>query len=314
MSTRFRTILIGVAGLMAACGGGNGSPPLDLDCLFCDFGQQPATIFIDAGDDQVVIAEDMVRFASSDYPSAGCHARYSWTQVGGPKADIWAPYPHRSAVITTPMVYTDTMVTFRFTGTCSNGVSKSDDVTVRVQPTSVAALCESAPLYSTSYAWTTNGCVTDPADIAGDTRVATIYRESEVEPNDAPQSASPLSFPSPIAGEPVAANALGSVKAGGDLPRDAIDFFIFTPVRSGAYEIYLCNDPLVCTRGTVTEKWTLIVTDQNLDEIASTPRGKIVEQALRLQLEAGVPYYVGIDTFVSPSELNYNLTIFSDGN
>ena len=155
--------------------------------------------------------------------------------------------------------------------------------------------------------------MTDPTDIAGDTRFATVYRQGEVEPNDSIQSASPLTFPAQVATELLATDVAGSVESGSGSSWDGTDFFIFTPTKSGPYDIYLCNDPLVCTRGTVTNGWALTLSDQNFDPIAGTNRGSIVEQALHLRLNAGLSYYVGVDTFSHPSNLNYNLTIISDG-
>jgi hypothetical protein len=310
MSTRNRTILIGLVTLLAACSGGAG---VDLGCLFCIDQPPPATITVNAGQDQTVIAEDTVSLSSSDNASQGCFADYAWVQTSGPPVSISSFYPHRTAEIATPFVDMNTPLTFNFSGTCNNGATDTDRVTIHVQPTSVAALCVNAPLFVTSYIWTTNGCVTDPTDIAGDLRVATVYRQGEVEPNDSMQSASSLTFPTPMATERLATDVAGAVRSGGDLPWDDEDFFIFTPAESGVYDIYLCNDPLVCIRGTVTNRWVLTLSDQNFEPIAGTTRGSIVEQVLHLRLEAGVSYYVGVDTFVSPSEWHYNLTIISDG-
>lgn len=312
MSTRNQMIMIGLATLLAGCGGGGGNI-LDFDCLFCGLESPPATIAVNAGQDQIVIAEDTVLLSSSNNASQGCLADYAWVQTSGPPASVWSIYPHRTAEVATPFVDVNTSLTFSFTGTCNNGATDTDWVTIYVQPTSVAALCVNAPLFATSYVWTTNGCVTYPTNIAGDSRVATVYRQGEVEPNDSMQSASSLTFPTPMATERLATDVAGSVKSGGSLPWDGEDFFIFTPPRSGDYDIYLCNDPLVCIRGTVTDRWVLTLSDQNFDPIAGTPRNRIVEQVLRLRLEAGVPYYVGVETFVSPSEWDYNLTIISDG-
>jgi hypothetical protein len=311
MRARNRTTLTGLAIMMAACG--SGGVGLDLGCLFCFDQQPPATITVNAGQDQTVITEDTVVLSSSDNASQGCYADYTWTQTSGPPVSIRSFSPHRTAEIATPFVDMNTPLTFSFSGTCNNGATDTDAVTIHVQPTSVAALCVNAPLFATSYVWTANGCVTDPTDIAGDSRVATVYRQGEVEPNDSMQSASSLTFPAPVATERLATDVAGSVKSGGDLPWDPDDFFIFTPTMSGVYDIYLCNDPRVCIRGTVTDRWVLTLSDQNFDPIAGTSRGSIVEQVLHLRLEAGVSYYVGVDTFVSPSELNYNLTIISDG-
>ena len=98
------------------------------------------------------------------------------------------------------------------------------------------------------------------------------------------------------------------------MDNDNDDFFIFTPPETGIYEIFLCNDPLVCIRGTVTEKWFLSLSDQNLDVIAGTIGSVIEEQVLAVQLEAGVPYYVGIHVWdAATTSWDYNLTILSEG-
>jgi len=312
MSTRDQMILIGLATLLAACGGGGGNI-LDFECLLCGLESPPATITVNAGQDQTVIAEDTVLLSSSNNASQGCLADYAWVQSSGPPVSFSSFYPYRTAEIATPLVDVNTPLTFSFSGTCNNGAADTDRVTIHVQPTSVASLCVNAPLFTTSYVWTTNGCVTDPSDISGDSRVATVYRQGEVEPNDSMQSASSLTFPTPVATERLATDVAGSVKSGGGLPWDSEDFFIFTPPRSGDYDIYLCNDPLVCIRGTVTDRWVLTLSDQNFDPIAGTPRNRIVEQVLHLWLDAGVSYYVGVDTFFGPSEWDYNLTIISGG-
>lgn len=312
MSIRNRTTLIGLAMMIAACGDGGGGI-LGLDCLLCDIKPPSATITVNAGQDQTVIAEDTVVLSSSVNASQNCFADYKWSQTSGPPVSIWSYYPHRTAEVETPLVEMNTRLTFSLTGTCNNGATDTDAVTIHVQPTTVAALCANAPLFATSYVWAASGCVTDPADIAGDSRVATIYRQAEVEPNDSMQSASPLTFPVQIATEQLATDVAGSVRSGGSSPWDAEDFYIFTPTMSGVYDIYLCNDPLLCIRGTVTNRWVLTLIDQNFSIIAGTSRGSIVEQVLHLRLEAGVPYYVGVETFVTPSEWDYNLTIIRDG-
>jgi len=307
--------LIGLALLIVACGSGDGGGIINLpECMFCFPAPPPASITVNAGQDRTVIAEDMVSLSSTNNASQGCYADYSWTQTSGPTASMWSFYPHRTVEIATPPVNANTALTFRFSGTCNNGAKDSDTVTVHVQPTSVAALCVNAPPFVTSYVWTANGCVTDPTDIAGDSRVATVYRQIEVELNDSLQSANSLTFPAPVATERLATDVAGSLSSGASSPWDSEDAFIFTPPKSGDYDVYLCNDPLICTRGTVSNKWVLTLSDQNADFIAETSRGRIAEQVLHLRLEAGVPYYVKIGTFIIPSELNYNLTIISDSN
>ena len=93
------------------------------------------------------------------------------------------------------------------------------------------------------------------------------------------------------------------------------DFVVFFFKQKTAYEIYLCNDPLVCMRGTLTSTWFLSLSDQNLDVIAGTIGGQVVEQVVRVELEAGLPYYVGIHVWdASSTTWEYNLTIISGSN
>jgi hypothetical protein len=181
-----------------------------------------------------------------------------------------------------------------------------------VEPTSASALCLQAPLFAISYAWTNNGCTTDSTDIAGDSRIATVYRQGEAEPNDSLQSANPLTFPTRAATERIATDIAGSISG---VDNDNDDFFVFTPPETGIYEVYLCNDPLVCVRGTKTEKWFLSLSDQNFEVIAGTIGGALQEQAVSLELQAGLPYYVGIHVWdASTTSWEYNLTILSDNN
>jgi hypothetical protein len=126
------------------------------------------------------------------------------------------------------------------------------------------------------------------------------------------QLANPLTFPMPVGTERTATDVAGFVSGDGN---DLDDFFVFTPPEAGIYEVYLCNDPLVCIRGTVTNEWFLSLSDQNLDVFASTIGGDLEEQVLNVQLEAGLPYYVGIHVGdAATTSWDYNLTILSGGN
>ncbi len=310
---KYSNIVTGIvtALLLSACGGSGSDCGFD---AFCLRGVVPITFTVDAGPDQNVIAGDMVELAGSADHSHSLLV-FQWSQLSGPTVSLIAP----GFAITSfkaPAVSNTTSLSFRFTATTVSTAipvsSKSDDVTIVVEPTSASALCLQAPLFATNYAWANSGCTTDSADIVGDSHIATVYRQGEAEPNDSPQSASPLTFPMRIATERTATDVAGSISA---VDSDLDDFVVFTPPETGAYEIYLCNDPLVCMRGTLTSTWFLSLSDQNLDVIAGTIGGQVVEQVVRVELEAGLPYYVGIHVWDSSSTTwEYNLTIISGSN
>lgn len=311
---KYSNIVTGIvtALLLSACGGSGSDCGFD---AFCLQGVVPITFTVDAGPDQNVIAGDTVELAgSADHSHSLLTIR--WSQMSGPTVSLIS----RGVGLTSfeaPAVSNTTSLTFRFTATTVSTAipvsSKSDDVTIVVEPTSASALCLQAPLFATSYAWTNSGCTTDSADVVGDSRIATVYRQGEAEPNDSLQSANALTFPMRIATERTATDVAGAAVSseGNDLD----DFFIFTPPESGVFDIYLCNDPLVCIRGTVTKDWFLSLRNQNFDVIAGTTRNTVEEQVVSLELEAGLPYYVGVHVLglTSPS-WEYNLTIISGSN
>jgi len=233
---------------------------------------------------------------------------YKWEQLSGPSVAI-SGSTLATASFEAPSVFTTTTLSFRIK-VKGKSSKVSDDVTVIVEPTSATALCFQAPLYAASYAWTNSGCTSNSADIPGDSRIATLYRQSEAEPNGSLQAANALIFPSPVATEPLAADVEGSVPS---VIGDRGDFFVFTPPSSGDYHVYLCNDPLACMRGTVSEDWFLELYDQNFDVVAQTKPGVLTEQKVMLKLDVGLPYYVGVIQWNAPAEdWQYNLTIIRD--
>jgi len=303
MSTRALTTLIGLVFMMTACDGGGASERVCAIVLGCS----SVKIFVSAGLDQSAIDGDTVELKGAT--NSLSQLRYEWQQLSGPAVTILGS-TLETARLVAPSVITATTLTFRFTIKSQNGKKSSDDVAVVVEPTNSTALCLQAPLYAVSYAWTNSGCTTDSADIAGDSRVATLYRQGEAEPNDTLQTSNSLFFPIQIAMESPAAGVEGSVYGAGG---DGSDFFVFTPPSLGGYYIYLCNDPLACTRGTVSEDWHLEFYDQNFKLFARTIPGKLAEQKLALWLEAGLPYYIGIIGQNVTSEFwPYSLTIIRD--
>ena len=304
MSTRTLTTLIGLAFMMTACSGGDGGAT-ERVCAIVR-GCFTVKISVYAGLDQSVVEGDIVELKGGT--NSWSELSYQWRQLTGPSVPIFGS-TQAIASFEAPPVSTMTTLTFRFT-IKKSGKKSSDDVTVVVEPTSATALCLQAPLYAASYAWTNSGCTTNSADIAGDSRVATLYRQSEAEPNDFLQAANSLIFPSQVATEPPAADVEGSVHRSGG---DGKDFFVFTPPSSGDYHVYLCNDSLACMRGTVSEDWFLRLYDQDSTVIAQTTPGRLAEQKVMLRLNAGLPYYVGVIQWNVPAEdWQYNLTIIRD--
>lgn len=309
MNAITRIVLFGCVISMAACGGGGGGIPL-IDCLLCDaeFKIKPG-ITANVGLDQSVVDGDTVILSGGVRTRGNCNARHEWKQTNGPKVGISGSTYLRPR-FTAPAVTSRTTLTFKFKAWCSNNNRKDNNsVNIVVEPTSAMAMCLSAPLHAYTYVWTTNGCTTSSAEQAGDTRAVTLYRQLEVETNDTAATASSLIFPSRLANERLATDVDGSVSGAND--RD--DFFVMSPPESGLYELNLCNDPVVCMRGTVTERWSISVLDQDLKEVAATKESVVTEQSLWVDLDAGLPYYVRINVVDQSSpRWTYNMTVLSE--
>ncbi len=302
-----------VAALMlSACSGGNSGSQ---DCwLLCFQGPAepppPGTVTVYASSDSPVTEGDTVWLSGDAVHSRHRGVSYSWNQTSGPSVTIANDYSiiGTYARFVAPAVTTVTTLTFRLRAFGDDGATNSVLVDVLVQPTSASALCLQAPLFAISYAWANADCTTNSADIDDDSRIATVYRQGEAEPNDSMQSANPLTFSTRIATERIATDVAGSISG---VDNDNDDFFVFTPPETGTYEVYVCNDPLVCIRGTKTDKWFLSLSDQNFEVIAGTTAA-LSEQVMSQVLQAGLPYYVGIHVWEAdmPS-WDYNLTIIS---
>jgi hypothetical protein len=66
-------------------------------------------------------------------------------------------------------------------------------------------------------------------------------------------------------------------------------------------------------RGTASADWNLEVYDQDFTVVASTNPGRVYERKVMLQLDAGLPYYVGvIGRNANLKYWQYNLTIIRD--
>ena len=163
--------------------------------------------------------------------------------------------------------------------------------------------------FTNTYVWTKNGCTGNSANLVGDVRIVTLYRQTEAESNDSAGSANALTFPARLAGERLATGVGGSVTGFGDQD----DYYVISPPVTGLYEINLCNDPFACLRGTVTEHWAVSLLDQDMEVIVATNENKVDEQTLWIDLDAGLPYYLRVHAVSESSHWNYNLTVLSEG-
>lgn len=316
-----------IAGLLAALilDGCNKDGPNGAHCVVTENGSvctpgairsnsSPATLHVDAGAHKNVTDGDAVTLSGSAHHSKNKILTHQWSQLSGPRVtlakvrDKHGRYP--AARFVAPRVQDTALLIFRYKVTGSDGVTNQDTVAITVEPTSASALCLEAPLFATSYAWANTGCTTNSSNIAGDSRIAAVYRQGESEFNDSLESANALNFPMPIADERFGTSVSGSVNgARGDL----VDFYVFTVPETRTYTIYLCNDPLICIRGTVAFNWYIFLYDQDFRVLDVTTPNSLYQMDVTNELEAGLPYYVGVHVAQTNSpNWNYNLTILSD--
>jgi hypothetical protein len=312
MNAFIRIVLFGFVISISACGGGGAGPPFLPECLLCFSDPKikiKPGISASVGLDQTVIDGDTVRLAGGVRTSGGCLARHEWKQTSGPRVGIngsTALHPR----FTAPALTVPTILTFKLKAWCTNSDRKdAASVNVYVKTISATALCPAADLYTHTYVWTASGCTSSPAEQLGDTRVVTLYRQSETEPNNSGSTANSLTFPHRIGTERLAADVAGNVTGSGDPD----DIFLLSPPVSGLYEINLCNDPVACTRGTVSDRWSIAVLDQDMEAVTTTHGDGVVEQTLWVDLDAGLPYYIRVHV-VEPSSprWTYNMTVLSE--
>ncbi len=276
----------------------------------------PATLAVDAGTNETVTDGDAVTLSGSAFHSKNSILTHLWSQLSGPTVtlakvgDNNGQYP--AARFVAPPVQDTELLIFQYKVTGNDGVTNKDTVAITVKPTSASALCLDAPLFATSYAWANSDCTINNTNIAGDSRIATVYTQSESESNDSLDSANPLNFPMPVADERFGTNVSGSVNGvGGDLD----DFYVFTVPETRTYTVYLCNDPLICIRGTVAFDWYFFISDQDFRVLDGTTPNSLYEMDVTIELEAGLPYYVGVHVAqANTPNWDYNLTILSDNN
>jgi len=107
----------------------------------------------------------------------------------------------------------------------------------------------------------------------------------EYEPNTSLDNANPL----------LISDSAITVNGKLTLAHDATDSFVFTPVESGDYQIYLCADS--CNQVRESETLNLMVLDQSQTTIAATSLGVDGEKTLTIRLHAGIAYYTEVSTF-----------------
>ena len=89
---------------------------------------------------------------------------------------------------------------------------------------------------------------------------------------------------------------------------DSADHYIFTPVRSRAYTVYLCDE--TCADTLQDDSVYVMIHDQNQTTITSTPVGASFEQVITAELIAGLAYYVQIQAYNTGGDIyDYRLVI-----
>ena len=136
------------------------------------------------------------------------------------------------------------------------------------------------------------------------TRTVVMNSIDEYEPNSTPDNANPVNFLDAAPEQSIGIEAFGNVGRGDD----AADFFIITPTRTDHFLVYLCGPS--CTEQPITDEVYIAVYDQSQTTIAATPIGVEAEQFIRVELTAGLAYYVEINGYNTGSDgLDYQLVV-----
>ncbi len=124
------------------------------------------------------------------------------------------------------------------------------------------------------------------------------YQIGEYEPNSSLNNANPVSLTSD--GLAIAGTITGA--------SDVTDHFVFTPPQSGSYGVYLCDGS--CDRVLESAALNIMVFDQTQTTITGTPLGSQNEQAVTVNMDAGIAYYVAVSGYNSgPTPSSYQLAI-----
>jgi hypothetical protein len=117
----------------------------------------------------------------------------------------------------------------------------------------------------------------------------------EYEPNNSLNNANPIALN-------VTATTITGNLAFAD---DSADNFVFTPVRTGDYRVYLCAD--TCDHVLENSALDLMILDQSQTTIAATSLGQANEKTMLTRLYAGAAYYITVGTL--GTEESYRLAI-----
>ncbi len=135
-------------------------------------------------------------------------------------------------------------------------------------------------------------------------RALFINRFAEFEPNSTLDNANNVHFPSAPLNASAAVEMTGTVKQ----DDDPADFFIFTPLRSDTFAVYLCEE--TCVEQVEGDSVYIAVYDQSQTTIASTPIGTVAKQIFTVDLTAGLAYYVEINGYnTGPDSFAYKLIV-----
>ena len=107
----------------------------------------------------------------------------------------------------------------------------------------------------------------------------------EYEPNTTLNNANPVFM----------ADATVSITGNLNASNDVADNFVFTPDKSGTYNVYLCAE--TCDMALYGDALSLMVLDQSQTTLAATSLGTNSEKALLVQMNAGLAYYAEVRTF-----------------
>jgi hypothetical protein len=106
----------------------------------------------------------------------------------------------------------------------------------------------------------------------------------EYEPNSSLNNANPI----------VLSDTATTISGNLAFADDASDNFVFTPIRTGDYRVYLCAD--TCDHVLESGALDLMVLDQSQSTIAATSLGQANEKILFTRLNAGAAYYITVGT------------------
>jgi len=138
----------------------------------------------------------------------------------------------------------------------------------------------------------------------GGNRALVIRRFAEFEPNSTMDNANNVQF------SPAPSDASAAVEITGTVKQDddPADFFIFTPIRSDTFAVYLCAE--TCTEQVEGDSVYIAIYDQAQTTIASTPIGTVAKQIITADLTAGLAYYVEINGYnTGPDGFAYKLIV-----